>query len=197
MILVPVFLLGATAGCKIMRLSHLDQDMPTALVERYKRTSPSSNGYVDETFVWIPFLVGGKGFVARTKDGFVAQEKVALGPLGLIRTRSEWAYYDSEGRLLEYSNSIGVLRGHLMARTYYEVKTDSGRLSGGGFKIAHGLLGYQHGTHGSLTGYLFFFPIPLRSASEGSYAAPEPETPTAEPQAPPASENEAESPDDD
>ena len=197
MILVPVFLLGATAGCKIMRLGHLDQDMPTALVERYRNASTSSNGYVDETFVWIPFLVGGKGFVARTKDGFVAQEVVSLGPLGLIRTRAEWANYDSEGRLLEYSNSTGVLRGHLMTRTYYEVKTDSGRLSGGAFKIAHGLLGYRHGTHGSLTGYLLFFPIPLRSAAEGSYATPESESLPAEPQPPPASETEAESPDDD
>ncbi|MCZ6691972.1 MAG: hypothetical protein O7H41_20485 [Planctomycetota bacterium] len=194
---MPALLMGATAGCKMMRLRYLDQDMPTDLVERYKRTSPSSRGFVDETAVWIPFLVTGLGFVARTKDGFIAQVRVSPGPLGLIRSRSEWAYYDSEGRLLEYSSSTGVLRGHLMNSSYYEVKTDGGRLSGGAFKIAHGLLGYQHGTHGSLTGYLFFFPIPLRSAAEGSYATPEPESPPAEPQPPPAPETEAESPDDD
>jgi len=95
--LAVLLIIFVCAGCTRISLKRLDQDIPSVMVEKYRR---STDEYADAGNCFLFPLWWGSERVARTERGFQAYQHRNFGLLLADTTKS--ADYDKQGQLIRY-----------------------------------------------------------------------------------------------
>jgi hypothetical protein len=145
------------AGCTQISLKRLDQDIPSALVEKYNSTE---NEYVDTgtRYFPIPFL-SGKEHVAKTDRGFQAYQhkNYAL----LLADTTKQADFDRQGQLLRYAATGSFLTPIIYSERSEKIRIRNEIREDASKKILLGCLGTQTTMRGDWILTVLWVPCPI------------------------------------
>ena len=151
-------MLGAGCASHRMTLKRIDQDMPSALVEKYNGNAAP---YVDEGKAWcLPLLLSYEEHVAKTDQGFNAYQGGSLG-LGLLLSETAYADFDAKGTLVKKEKASSLLTGLLLSTHGAQAKEDDTIKKADAWSILWGAIGFSEHADGAKRLSLLWIPIPI------------------------------------
>jgi len=141
-----------------MTLKRIDQDIPSALVEKYNSNKAA---YADEgKTACLPLLIFGNEHLAKTAAGFQAYKDGSMG-IGLIIHSVEKADFDPKGRLLKHESKGSLLTGLLLSEKTGKAMKNDVVLKSYARSTLWGALGYSSEMDGAKKLSVLWIPIPL------------------------------------
>jgi hypothetical protein len=145
------------AGCSStnMELRNINQDIPSALVKKYNK---SSEPYVDEgKYSNLPFLMLSNEYVAKTESGFQAYESTDW--ILLLANHTQYSSFDKNGNITQIVIRKYFLASLFSRESYSFSYTEDGAESSYNVKCILGAFGVDKSKSGKKRIKILWIPI--------------------------------------